>query len=145
MGTRCQDKQFKQTSRLGLSLQRSGCKILLDPSLQHAWSPSASVLCRWTSCFPHFHVSCTLVQPQSHPQHVCPVASASAAIMGNLDVRCAQGCITEQWDTPMGFWLAVKLQGGYFLPGQTESAPLAMMWQCRGCRERITRSSCSQC
>lgn len=86
-----------------------------------------------------------LSQPQSHPQHVCPVASASAATMGNLDVWCAQGCITEQWDTLMGFWLAVKLQGGYFLPGQTESAPLEMMWQCRGCREGITRSSCSQC
>lgn len=49
-------------------------------------------------------------------------------------------------DIPMGFWLAVRLQEGYFLPGVTESTSLGMMWQCRRCREGITKSqSYSQC
>lgn len=78
---------------------------------------SASVLCRWTLCFPPFRVpmardTAPLSQPQCHPQHVCPVVSASAATMGNRDVWGAWGCITEQWDIPVGFWLAVRLQEG---------------------------------
>lgn len=35
--------------------------------------------------------------------------------MGNRDVWGAWGCLTEQWDIPVGFWLAVRLQEGCFV------------------------------
>lgn len=111
-------KTNTQTARLGLSVQRSGCKILVDPSLQHAWSPSASVLCRWTgvflvSMFPMAQRRAPLPQPQSHPQHVCPAVSP----------------VQPPWVTWMcGLLGAVLLSTGI--------APWGFVWQ-HGCRRVI--------
>lgn len=103
-------------SQAGLVTHRSGCKIPLDPSLQHTWSPNASVLCRWTSCFPPFRVSrgtglCTLV-PTTIPSpahlgitHLLPLRPPWVTWMHRV-----------LWDIPTGFWLAVGLLEGYFLP-----------------------------
>lgn len=102
-----------QTARLGLSIQGSGCKILQDPILQHAWSPSASVLCRWTSCFPCFCVShgtgLHSLVPATIPS---PARLSSAATMGNLAVWGAWGCLTEQWDIPRWDLVCSEVAGG---------------------------------
>lgn len=146
MGTHCQDKHSHKQPGWACPYRGVAAKYFRIQSCSMPGHP-VPVSCAdgprvfLVSVFPMAQGCTALSQPQSHHQHVCPVQPPWVTwLCGVLGAALLSSGIS-----PGGIWFAVRLQEGNFLPGLTESAPLGMMWQCRGCRKGIARSSYSQC